>query len=251
MPRMPDALILCGGAGLRLRSVIADTPKSLAGIGGRPFLELLLKQLRRNGFERVILAAGYRGQVIREYFGSRAFGVDLEYSFESTPLGTGGALRNAASLVTSDPVLIMNGDSYTEANIGQFVTSHLALGAEVTMVVVPADGRDDCGTVVVDASSQIRGFQEKLGGHEGHYINAGIYLMSLGILFEVPEGRVSLEKELFPQWIRERRDIRAIICPGICVDIGTPERYWIAQERLRCAEANGDAPREQIERQQC
>src|SRR5262245_4985053 len=113
MPSTPDAILLCGGAGLRLRSVIGNAPKGMADVAGRPFLELLLRQLRRHGFERAILAVGYQKHVIHSHFGGRAFGLHLAYSAESHPLGTGGALRNAAQLVRSESALIMNGDSYT------------------------------------------------------------------------------------------------------------------------------------------
>src|SRR5262245_2717165 len=117
MRETPDAIVLCGGAGLRLRSVIGQTPKSLADVAGCPFLELLLRQLRRNGLERVILAVGYQRESIQSQFQDRAFGLDLRYSIESHPLGTGGALRQAADLVESENVLALNGDSYTDANL--------------------------------------------------------------------------------------------------------------------------------------
>src|SRR5262252_9230661 len=99
MPSMPDPVLLCGGAGLRLRSVIGNTPKGMANVSGRPFLELLLRQLRRHGFERAILAIGYGGDAIHSYFGEQAFGLQVAYSAESCPLGTGGALRYAVDMV--------------------------------------------------------------------------------------------------------------------------------------------------------
>src|ERR1700740_3457412 len=102
MPPTPDAIILCGGLGLRLRSVTGDTPKTMVSVCGRPFMELLLVQLKRNGFSRVILSWGYRSDVIRNHFGEKAFGLDLSYSLEPSPLGTGGALRHAWSLITTD-----------------------------------------------------------------------------------------------------------------------------------------------------
>src|SRR5882762_2898218 len=120
MPSAVDAIVLCGGAGLRLRSVTGDAPKSLASIGGRPFLDILLSQLRRHGFQHVILAVGYQRELIRSHFDNRAHDMSLEYSIESTPLGTGGALRNAVDFVQSDSVLIMNGDSYTDADLSGF-----------------------------------------------------------------------------------------------------------------------------------
>lgn len=217
----------------------------MAGIGGRPFLELLLKQLQRNGFERVILAVGYQRDVIREHFGERAFGLEVAYSAESSPLGTGGALRKAAGLVTSEDVLIMNGDSYTDTNLRQFVADYLASGAEASVVVVPVDARGDCGSVEVDPNGRLAGFLEKQGDANARYANAGIYMASLQILHDIPDGQVSLERELFPRWLGEGRDIRAFVWPGTCVDIGTPERYWSAQELLGSAEMGEGAPQRQ------
>jgi NDP-sugar pyrophosphorylase family protein len=243
MPDLPDAIVLCGGAGVRLRSVTEGAPKSMAGIAGRPFLELLLKQLRRHGFDRVILAVGYRRDAIRERFGDRACGLEVAYSVEPSPLGTGGALRNAAGLVTSEGALIMNGDSYTGANLRQFAAGHLASGAEASLVVVPVDGRSDCGTVDVSPGGRLAGFAEKDGSAGGGYVNAGIYMASRRMLYEIPDGPVSLERELFPRWLEEGRDIRAFVWQGACVDIGTPERYWSAQEFLGSVETGESAPR--------
>jgi mannose-1-phosphate guanylyltransferase len=241
MPSAPDAILLCGGAGLRLRGVIGDTPKGMADVAGRPFLELLLRQLRRSHIERVILAVGYRRETIHSYFGERAFGLSLEYSAESAPLGTGGALRNAASLVTSQSVLIMNGDSYTDVNLREFVNDHIASKAEASLVVVPVESRSDCGTADVDPSGRLAGFVEKQSDANARYTNAGIYMTSLRLLYDIPDGQVSLEREVFPRWLREGRYFRAFIWPGTCVDIGTPERYWNAQALLENAEMQESA----------
>src|ERR1051326_6545428 len=160
MHRAPDAIVLCGGAGSRLRTV-TNCPKAMVPVAGRPFLELLLRQLRRWGIERVILAVGYQRDAIRNHFGDEAFGLHLVYSPELTPLGTGGALRNAADLVSSTTALVLNGDSYTDADFHRFLRCHDDSGAPVSLLVVPFDGREDCGTVSVDAGGQLLLFQEK------------------------------------------------------------------------------------------
>jgi len=214
----------------------------MAGIGGRPFLELLLNQLRRNGFQRVVLAVGYQGDAIRGHFGERALGVDVVYSAETSPLGTGGAVRNALGLVTSGCALIMNGDSYTDADLRQFVADHEASGAEASVLVVPVDGRSDCGTVQVDPNGRLAEFAEKQGAAGAGYANAGIYVASRQILYDIPGGQISLEREVFPQWLGEGRDIRAFVWPGTCIDIGTPQRYWTAQELLGSVETGESAP---------
>jgi NDP-sugar pyrophosphorylase family protein len=103
MPSAPDAIPLCGGAGTRLRNIIGRAPKSLASIGGRPFIHLLL---RRHGFQPVILAVGYHRELIRSHMGDQAYGLAIEYSIESTPLAPWGALRNVVDFITSDSVLL-------------------------------------------------------------------------------------------------------------------------------------------------
>ena len=243
MPPLLDVIILCGGAGLRLRNITGDGPKGLAEITGRPFLELLLRQLRRNGFQRAILAVGYRADAIQSHFGEQAFGLELVYAQEFSPLGTGGALRNAADLVKSDSVLVMNGDSYTGASLYDFVANHHQSKAQVSMIMVPVDGRDDCGTIALDDNCRVTRFSEKQAVAGANYLNAGIYILPRQILYEIPAGvQVSLERELLPRWLGENREIRALIWPGPCVDIGTPERYWNAQELLGSAEAPDAVP---------
>jgi NDP-sugar pyrophosphorylase family protein len=234
---MLNAIVLCGGAGLRLRSIVGNVPKGMAEVAGRPFLELPLRQLRRHSFQRAILAVGYQQDMIRSHFGERAFGLKLEYSAESSPLGTGGALRHAAGLVESDKVLVMNGDSYTDVDLTGLILKHDETKADISVVVVPTDERNDCGSVLVDSSGSVTRFEEKQRAFGAHYINAGIYVLSSHMLDLIPAGiHVSLEKELFPQWVRERVCIRAFVHFGACVDIGTPDRYQIAQQALANAE---------------
>lgn len=244
MPSEADAILLCGGAGLRLRSVIGSAPKGMAEVAGRPILEVLLRQLRRHGFERAILAVGYQREAIQGYFGERVFGLDLAYSIESDPLGTGGALSNAAGLIQTDHVLVMNGDSYTGVNLDQFRASHFQSGAGVSMVVVPVDARTDTGTVSLDPNGRLTAFLEKQRpadadyamGYAAGYVNAGIYMCSREIVSSIPSGPASLERELFPQWLRQGLHIQAFVWSGTCVDIGTPERYQSAQRLLENAE---------------
>lgn len=243
MPSVTEAILLCGGAGLRLRSVTGNNPKALADIGGRPFLDLLLSQLKRHGFRRVILAAGRQRDSIQSRFGYRAHDLTLAYSIEMTPLGTGGALRNAVDLLESDTALIMNGDSYTDVDLSAFATDHREARADVALVVVPADGRVDCGLVSVDSRGKVVGFKEKQSSLGSQHVNAGIYLATKRVLYDIPEGLcVSLEEELFPQWIVEGKYLRAFSHPGCSIDIGTPERYQSARDALMNVEVRGVFP---------
>jgi NDP-sugar pyrophosphorylase family protein len=240
MPGVADGIVLCGGAGTRLKSVTGDAPKSLATIGDRPFLDILINQLRRHGFEHVILAVGYQRDLIRSHFDSHVHNMFLEYSIESTPLGTGGALRSAADFVQGEAVLIMNGDSYTDANLATFAASHRKSQADLSVLLVPTDGRVDCGLVSVDPNGRVLGFKEKQSATGVQYVNAGIYVVDKKLLCELPPNqRVSLEEELFPRWLAERKNIRAFHHSGKCIDIGTPERYRDAQETLANVEPDG------------
>ena len=242
MQDKPEAVILCGGAGLRLKSITGNSPKPMASIAGRPFLELLLRQLARNGFGRVVLAVGYGKEVIRSEFGDGAFGLKLEYAEEAVPLGTGGALRNACTLLETESCVVMNGDSYTDAQLGTFVGEYQRSGADASLIGSPADDRSDCGWMLADGSGRLLRFHEKTSRAGACFINAGIYVIAARLLRELPLGMaISLETEAFPRWISEGRDIRVFADPAPCVDIGTPERYWNAQVLLAAA-AGTQAP---------
>lgn len=209
----------------------------MAVVGERPFLELLLRQLSRYGFRRVILAVGYQRDVIRSHFGEEAFGLQIVYSPEEKPLGTGGALRNAADLVRSGTALALNGDSYTDTDLDKFLRHHCESAADMSLVVIQPDERDDCGTVSVDAEGRLLAFQEKQSVDGPKYVNAGIYAFSREMLYEIPGGtEVSLEKTLIPGWLVQGKKIVARIDRAACIDIGTPDRYRDAQGVLAKAE---------------
>ena len=215
----------------------------MASVAGRPFLELLLRQLHRYGFPRAIMAVGYRREAIRSHFGTEAFGLNLAYSEETIPLGTGGALRNAVHLLESDCALVMNGDSYTDLDLGRFVAEHWAKKAGVSLAVVPADGRTDCGSVFADADGWLAGFAEKEDNTKAPYINAGIYLIPKSLLLEIPAGdQTSLERDLLPRWREERRSIHIFVGASACIDIGTPERFRDAQQSLAGVEQSPTKP---------
>ncbi|HEX4074029.1 MAG TPA: nucleotidyltransferase family protein [Candidatus Acidoferrales bacterium] len=238
MTQVPDVIILSGGFGLRLRGVIGEaTPKPMAPINGRPFMELLLKQLKRHGFCRVILSVGHKHEVIREHFGDNAFGMELVYSVEKSPLGTGGALRQAVSDVNTGAVIVMNGDSYTDADLSSLIREHKENGADVTVVVIP-ETRSDAGSVVLDRGGKIKTFAEKRVVPESRYLSAGIYMLDKSLIATIPSAaKISIEEQLVPQWLADGKTIQASIFEGACIDIGTPERYQKAQHILEKVES--------------
>jgi D-glycero-alpha-D-manno-heptose 1-phosphate guanylyltransferase len=232
MPQIPDVVILAGGLGTRMRGVAGDVPKAMAQIGGRPFIELLLKQLRHYRFSRVILSVGYKHNTIRNYFGENAFALKLSYSVESSPLGTGGALRQAVDQMATDAVLIMNGDSYTDLDLEDLVQAHADSGVDVTVAVVPGS-RNDAGSVVLERDGKILAFAEKRMVADSLYLSAGIYMLNRNLVNGIPPAvKISLEEQLFPQWLAGGKSIRGFVFEGQCIDIGTPERYRMAQKLL-------------------
>jgi D-glycero-alpha-D-manno-heptose 1-phosphate guanylyltransferase len=236
MRPIPDAVILSGGFGLRLRGVIGETPKPMAPIAGRPFLELLLRQLKRHGFSRVVLSVGYKHEAIRNHFGEQAFGMELVYCVEDSPLGTGGALHEASKLISTETTLAMNGDSYTDAALDRLVQEHAENAADVTVVVIP-ETRSDAGSVVLDGTGKVKAFAEKRFVAESRYLSAGIYMLNRNLVARIPQGsRISLEEQLFPQWLAEGKNIEGFVYEGRCLDIGTPERYEKAQHALEKVE---------------
>jgi histidinol-phosphate phosphatase family protein len=222
------AAVLAGGLGTRLRSVVSDRPKGLAQICGRPFLAFLLDQLGSAGVRTAVLCTGYLGEQVKEAFGGEYHGLRLTYSQEQSPLGTGGALRLAAPMLASDPVLVLNGDSYAEAALSELLDWHHEHRAEATLLLAHAADTRRYGRVNVDSNGTILEFVEKgrLGGPG--WVNAGVYLLGHRFLETIQTtGPVSLEREVFPAWIG--RGLFGCMGNGQFLDIGTPESYASAE----------------------
>ena len=223
------AAILVGGLGIRLRPVVADRPKVLVEIRGRPFLAYLLDQLAGTGVRYVVLCTGYLGEQVEAEFGDAYGSLCLVYSQESSPLGTAGALRLALPLFKSDPVLVMNGDSFCQANLRGFWAWHCARGAEATLLLTEVPDTKRYGRVDVDADGLVLRFDEKNDKGGPGWINAGIYLLNHRLLPTTPaNGAVSLERDMFPAWIG--RGLYGYRSEGRFLDIGTPEAYAVAEQ---------------------
>lgn len=222
------AAILAGGLGSRLRPAVSGRPKALANIGERPFLTYLFDQLLAVGARDVVLCTGYLGDQIRMIFGESYNTLRLNYSQESSPLGTAGALRLALPLLNSNPVLVMNGDSYCEANIREFWFWHERWHSNATLLLTKVFDTERFGQVKVDTDGKVTDFKEKGSGQGSAWINAGIYLLNRDLLEEIPVNQaVSLEREVFPSWIG--RGLYGFQSEARFMDIGTPEAYSSAQ----------------------
>ena len=180
-----DIFILAGGLGTRIRPVLGDLPKILAPILGRPYLAYLLDWLERFGARRVVLGLGHRAQAVIEYLEKAPPAGQLEVAtvVEPSPLGTAGAIRFARGALRSDPVLIMNGDSFTDADLCAFVDHHSAANARGSVLCAEVDDAGRYGRVEIDQGGYIHGFVEKDAAFHGRaLINAGVYLLSGGLL---------------------------------------------------------------------
>lgn len=221
-----EAVILAGGQGTRLRSVVPDVPKVLAPVCGTPFLHLLLGNLARNGFERVVLSVGYRAEMVMRSVGDRFAGLEISYAREEQPLGTGGGLRLALTRCVNDHVFVMNGDTFLDMD---FAAAEALWRTHGDMLVigcaVPDTGR--YGRLVI-SDGYVTAFQEK-GLTGPGVINAGCYVLPAGALESFTPGQpFSLETE-FLQPMAARRLLRAAVSEGLFIDIGVPEDYRNAQ----------------------
>jgi NDP-sugar pyrophosphorylase family protein len=218
-----DVVILCGGMGSRLKSVVADRPKPMAAIGQRPFLDILIDQFLQAGFRRFILCVGHMAEQIASHYRTAPAGIQVVISSESMPLGTAGAVKNAEPSIQSDPFLVANGDSFCPVDLAAFVRFHQARDAVLSMAVAPSYDPKDYGTVILDADRRMIGFLEKADTHTPGHINAGLYLFSRQVLAAIPEAvKTSLECDIFPRLIGQR--CYAFMGSSPVLDIGTPER---------------------------
>ena len=225
-----EAIILAGGLGTRLRSQLKQLPKSMAPVGGRPFLGILMDQLIGAGCERIILSVGYLRDIIIAAFSDNYRGIPLSYSTEEEPLGTGGAIRLALRQATEKSVLVLNGDTYLNADYRAALAYHAAAGGVITMAVTPVENTARYGGVVVEGD-RITGFVEK--GRTGPgWINAGAYVLSQDFPWraELPE-RFSFENDIIAPELNELRPA-AFRCRGYFLDIGVPEDLERAQTEL-------------------
>ncbi len=219
-----QALILVGGLGTRLRKVVNSCPKPMMQVGGRPFLEYLILQLKRYNLTEIILSIGYLGDKIREYFqNGRKWGVRIRYSEEKAPLGTGGAIKLAEDLIKTDDFLVLNGDSYLDINLNQLIEFHKLQKALATLALVEVCKPDRYGVVEVDKDYHIMNFREKGAVSKSSLINGGIYIFHKEMFSSIPKGNISLEKNIFPLLMGKRfygRPHKVYF-----IDIGVPGDY--------------------------
>jgi D-glycero-alpha-D-manno-heptose 1-phosphate guanylyltransferase len=227
-----EAIILAGGLGSRLRSVVTDLPKCMAPVAGQPFLKHVIRYFLSQGIERFIFSLGYMHEVIEEFLNVEFPTLNLQCSIEQEPLGTGGAIQLACRRATETNVIVVNGDSLFKVDVQKSFTSHIDSEAECTLLLKPMKNFDRYGVVELDADFTVRKFKEKQFYKTGD-INGGVYVLNVESFLDhgFPE-KFSFEKEYLEKYVPGGK-ILGTIQNEYFIDIGIPEDYQRAQEELK------------------
>jgi mannose-1-phosphate guanylyltransferase len=225
-----EAILLVGGQGTRLRPLTIDTPKPLLPTAGVPFLAHMLAKAAAAGVTRVVLATAYRAAMFRDHFGDgSAFGLEICYVQEESPLGTGGAIRNAAAALQGSPdspVIVQNSDILSGHDLAAQVEAHSKAEAAVTLHLVEVDDPFRFGCVPTDSAGRVTEFLEKTPHPVTNRINAGCYVFRRSVIEEIPPGLVtSVERETFPALIAAGAVVLGFVDRSYWLDVGTPETF--------------------------
>lgn len=228
----PEIILLAGGLGTRLRDAVPDLPKAMAPVNNKPFLEYQLDFINKFGPRKVILSTGYLSKSIENYFGTRYKNLDLIYSFENEPLGTGGAIKLAFSSVSSPHALIMNADTMFRINLDKFFQSHIENLANVSIALRHVDDISRFGAVEINEESEIVAFREKSGIKTSGFINGGVYLIRTRFFkgLNLPV-KFSVENEMFADF-KVHTKYFGVAFNDYFLDIGIPEDYHRAQSEF-------------------
>jgi NDP-sugar pyrophosphorylase family protein len=224
-----DVFVIAGGLGTRIQPVLGQVPKLLAPISGRPYLAYLLDWLARFGAARVVLGLGHQAQAVVDFLKTTSRrDLVVETVIEPRPLGTAGAIRFARQQLHSDPVLVMNGDSFADADLCGFLDYHRRIGAKATLLCAEVDDAGRYGRVELDRAGRIHGFVEKDPAFHGRSpVSAGVYLLSAALLDEIAAGTgTSIERDVFAR--APSGSLAAFTGRFAFIDIGTPESLALA-----------------------
>ncbi|EAJ7432288.1 nucleotidyltransferase family protein [Campylobacter coli] len=213
-----QAIVLAGGLGTRLRSVVQDLPKPMAPINGKPFLAFVLEHLKKQEITEIILSVSYKYELIQEYFKDEFHGMKIHYNIEKELLGTGGAIKDALKLVKNE-VYVVNGDTFFDIDLKKLVLN----GSKICIALKQMQNFDRYGTVNVDEQGIVTSFEEKVFKKQG-LINGGIYLLKKDIFDEFSLGK----KFSFEEFLQENYKslkIQTQIFDDYFIDIGIPEDY--------------------------
>ena len=234
-----QAILLAGGLGTRLRSVVSDRPKPMALIENRPFMEYVVHELSRYGVTDIIFAVGYKGSMVEDYFGdgSRFSAPDktkltIHYAYEEELLGTAGAIKNAGKFVTEDHFFVLNADTFYQIDYSRLTRIQEEKDLDMALVLRQVPDISRYGEAVL-TDGYLTGFNEKSTEARPGSINGGVYLMTRKLLQEIPDGKVSLENEMIPKWLKEEKRLGGFVHDGYFIDIGIPEAYYQFMEDVQ------------------
>ncbi len=230
-----DFVILCGGLGKRLRPVTGELPKVLAAVNGKPFLRILVEYIASQGGRRFILCTGYGAETVENDLKKSLPHLEIIFSREDEPLGTGGAIKKAASHVQSADFVAMNGDCFCTLSYGAMVDFHQQRKAVATIAVTEVKEMGDFGTIEFGKDERISAFKEKVRLNKPAYVNTGTYCLRCDVFSYVDTAeKFSIEYDFFPKLVG--KNFFAYPTQGKFIDIGTPERYQQAQHILKSKE---------------
>ncbi|NUM31644.1 MAG: NTP transferase domain-containing protein [Bacteroidetes bacterium] len=221
---LPDTIILAGGLGTRLQSIVKDVPKPMALIAGKPFLYWLLKYLSAFYPSKIILSTGYLNHTVKNYFKNTFDNIKIAYSNEDEPLGTGGAIKKALNYCNTENCLILNGDTMFTIDYNSFLNFHIENKNDFTMVLKKIENSGRYGTVKLNGH-KIEAFAEKTENAKSGLINAGIYLLGKALINKLPnEEKFSFEKDFLEKKVNDIK-LSGWVSDGYFIDIGIPEDY--------------------------
>ena len=223
-----EAIVLAGGFGTRLRGIVDDVPKPFAPVAGRPFLAWLLDRLASGGMRRCILATGYLSEVIEQRIGANWHGMEIAYSVEPAPLGTGGAIRLAANRLHGDAAHVLNGDTWLEYDPAGLEAAAHDAGTSMAIALARVDDVARYGAVDID-QSRVAGFREK-GETGAGWINAGCYFLGADALLALPKDAAFSFEHAVLQPCVQAGAVAAFTATTGFIDIGVPEDYVRAQQ---------------------
>jgi NDP-sugar pyrophosphorylase family protein len=224
-------VILSGGRGSRLHAIVSDRSKVMAVVRGRPFITYIMDHLIEAGFKQVILCVGYLADTMIETLGYEYRNLSIQYSQEAHALGTGGAVKYAMPLIETRGILVMNGDSFIDIDLNDFLSWHLEKKFDVSIVLSEVSDVSRYGAVKINNNQVITDFEEKSIENRPGWVNAGIYLFLRKLIEESIQSDVfySLEESLIPILLK-RIPIGGYCCKSKLIDIGTPESYKAANQ---------------------
>lgn len=228
-----EAIILAGGLGTRLREVVADRPKAMAPVNGKPFLDYQLDYLSVFGINHVIISVGYKRDAVMNHYGNKFKNIRIDYAVEEEPCGTGGGVKLAMQKVEGSSVYVLNGDTFYHIDYLKFLDIHHAKESKLSIVLREVEDVTRYGSIERNDERRITGFWVKSTKSGPGLINGGVYLINKAFFqsFNLPD-KFSLEKDFFEKYYSQYK-LYGIMCRQYFIDIGVPEDYARAQDEFK------------------